>query len=146
MSTEEIKKMPIGDLTEKDCHLYMWVTNQYLPFVFDIIKEWGFKYSTTLVWAKNPFGGGLGGAFKITTEFLIFARRGNLKSTGMTIGTWFNQKRAYKNGYPNHSAKPEFFHELVEKSSPGPYLELFARSERVGWDSFGNEIENSIVL
>ncbi len=146
MSNEEIKNLPVKDLAHKDAHLYMWVTNSHLPFVFDIIKAWGFNYSTTLVWAKNARGGGLGGAFKITTEFLIFARRGKLKTKEMTIGTWFNVKREYENGVPKHSLKPSFFHDLIEKTSPGPYLELFARRERAGWDVFGNEVENSIIL
>lgn len=146
MSVEEIKNMPIRGLANKNAHLYMWVTNSHLPFVFEIIKAWGFNYSTTLVWAKNPMGGGLGGAFRVTTEFLIFARKGTLKTLDTTVGTWFNVKRAYENGYPKHSAKPAFFHELIEKTSPGPYLELFARKERDGWDVYGNEVNNSIAL
>ncbi len=61
-------------------------------------------------------------------------------------GTWFNEKREYKNGYPCHSLKPVFFHELIEKVSPGPYLELFSRRERKDWHHHGNEILNSIVI
>lgn len=139
MNVTSIASMPIYALREEDAHLYMWVTNSHLPFAFDIIKAWGFNYSTTLVWAKNPMGSGLGGAFRINTEFLLFARRGNLKTTYTTIGTWFNVKRQYENGYPKHSKKPDFFRQLIEKTSPGPYLELFARSNYPGWDAFGNE-------
>lgn len=146
MTVEEITNLPVSALMEKDAHLYVWVTNSHLPFIFDIIKAWGFKYSTILVWAKNARGGGLGGAFKITTEFLIFARRGSLKTKEMTIGTWFNVKREYENGVPKHSLKPSFFHELIEKTSPGPYLEMFARKSYKDWAVFGNEVENSIVL
>lgn len=146
MTVEEICNMPVRGIIEKDAHLYIWVTNSHLPHVFDVIKAWGFKYSTTLVWAKTTFGGGLGGAYRISTEYLIFARRGNLKTKKTIRQTWFQVKRQYKNGYPQHSSKPQFFMELIEKVSPGPYIELFAREETEGWDVFGNQVENSIVL
>jgi N6-adenosine-specific RNA methylase IME4 len=144
MTLEEIAAMPIGEIAAADAHLYIWVTNGYLPFIFEIIKSWGFEYSTTLVWAKN--GGGLGGAFKITTEFLLFCRRGKLKTKDTIRNTWFNVKKEYVNGYPKHSKKPFFFRHMIEQVSPGPYLELFARDRNAGWDVFGNEVEGSIKL
>lgn len=146
MSVEEISSLPIESIAEKNAHLYLWVTNQYLMQAEKVINAWGFKYSTTLVWAKRPMGGGLGGTYRITTEFLLFATRGNLKAKKNVIGTWFEQKRQYVNGYPSHSTKPLFFHELIESVSPGPYVELFARNERTGWDVFGNEVKNSITI
>lgn len=91
-------------------------------------------------------GGGLGGTFKIATEFLLFATRGKLKAKRSVTGTWFDQKRQYLNGHPCHSKKPVFFHELIESVTPGEYLELFAREQRAGWDVFGNEVPNSITL
>lgn len=57
MSVQEICDLPVQSITSDDAHLYMWVTNQYLPQAFKVIEAWGFKYSTTLVWAKNPMGG-----------------------------------------------------------------------------------------
>lgn len=144
LTVEQIAAM--APPSAKDAHLYMWITNQYLPRMNEVLQAWGFKYSTTLVWAKNPMGGGLGGTFGITTEFLIFATKGSLKAKRRSTGTWFNVKRQYKNGKPAHSLKPDFFSELIEQHSPGPYLEMFARSERNGWDVFGNEVENSIQL
>lgn len=146
MEIEEMENLNIKSITEDNAHLFFWVTNQYLPKAFQIIEKWGFKYSTTLVWAKTPMGGGLGGTFKITTEFLIFATKGSLKANQQIIGTWFNVKRKYVNGVPCHSKKPDFFYELIEKVSPGNKLELFAREERIGWDAFGNEIKNSITI
>lgn len=146
MNIDEIKALPVATISADNAHLYLWVTNQYLPQAFDIINAWGFKYSTTLVWAKNAMGGGLGGNYRITTEFLLFATKGALKAKGQHTGTWFNVKREYENGYPCHSKKPVFFSELIEEVSPGPYLELFARRERPGWDVFGNQVNNSIVL
>lgn len=144
MTVEEISEMDITGLAADDAHLYLWTTNGYLPYAFDVIKSWGFKYSTTLVWAKN--GGGLGGAFKITTEFLLFCRRGKLKTNETIRGTWFNAKRHYVNGYPKHSKKPFFFHHLIERVSPGPYLELFARERTAGWDVWGNEVESNVNI
>lgn len=144
MTIEEICSLPVSDLADDNAHLYIWTTNGYLPDVFKVIEAWGFNYSTTLVWSKN--GGGLGGAFKITTEFLVFARRGNLKTNHTIRNTWFNVKRDYENGYPKHSKKPFFFRHLIESVSPGPYLELFARNRSAGWDVFGNEVEDSIKL
>lgn len=146
MSVEEICDLPIKQLSADNAHLYFWVTNQYLPQAFKVIEAWGFKYSTTLVWAKNAMGGGLGGNFRITTEYLIFATKGSLKAKTSHTGTWFNIKREYETGFPCHSRKPKFFHELIEKVSPGPYLELFARRQREGWDVYGNQVNNSIQL
>lgn len=146
MSVDEIASLNVRDIAADDAHLYLWVTNQYLLKAEKIINAWGFKYSTTLVWAKRPLGGGLGGTFKITTEYLLFATRGSLKAKRKVKGTWFEHKRQYVNGYPCHSKKPYFFHELIESVSPGNYIELFAREKRKGWDVFGNEVENSIKL
>lgn len=146
MSVKEIKALDVKSISADNAHLFFWTTNQYLPQAFEIIKEWGFKYSTTLVWAKKPMGGGLGGTFGVTTEYLIFATKGKLKSCERIIGTWFEVKRKYVNGYPCHSKKPDFFYELIEKVSPGKRLEMFARNNRKGWDVFGNECENSITI
>lgn len=146
MTIEEIKRLNVAGIAAADAHLYMWVTNKHLPEAFDIIKEWGFSYSTTIVWAKNRMGGGLGGAYRITTEFLIFARKGKLKALCNIESSWHNVKRTYENGAPKHSKKPTFFYEMIEKVSPGLKIELFAREKRDGWDSWGNEIENSIEL
>lgn len=146
MSIDDIKNLPVEEITADDAHLYMWVTNAHLPFAFEIIKRWGFDYSTTLVWAKNRMGGGLGGTFRITTEFLIFARRGKLKSLKSIGSTWHHVKRTYENGVPKHSKKPDYFYDIIEQVSPGEKIELFARQKREGWHTWGNEIENDIEL
>lgn len=146
MTVEEIKNLNVKNITADNAHLYFWVTNSHLPYAFDIVKEWGFTYSTMIVWAKNMMGGGLGGAFKINTEFLIFARKGSLKTAQTNKGTWFNIKRAYENGAPKHSKKPDFFYEMIEKTSHGNKLEMFARRKRDGWDNWGNELVNDIEI
>jgi N6-adenosine-specific RNA methylase IME4 len=142
MSVADIKALRVADVAAPDAHLYLWTTSGYLPAAFDVAKAWGFAYSTTLVWAKNVMGGGLGGAFGISTEFVLFCRRGSLKAHGRVGGTWFNWKRPYdKRGKPRHSAKPAHFMTMVEEVSPGPYLEMFAREHRDGWHSWGNEVD-----
>lgn len=146
MTIDQIKALKVSEITADDAHLYMWVTNSHLPYAFEIIKHWGFEYSTTIVWAKNRMGGGLGGTFKITTEYLLFAKKGKLKTLKTIDSTWHNVKRTYENGYPKHSKKPDYFYELIEQTSPGLKLEMFARQKREGWHIWGNELENDVEL
>lgn len=147
MTVAEISALPVDDFAERNAHLYLWTINAYVPDAYRIAYAWGFKPSTLLVWAKNPMGGGLGGAWGITTEYVLFCRRGTLPHTGRVTGTWFNWKRPYdERGKPRHSAKPPAFIDLVEQVSPGPYLEMFARSQRLGWDTWGNESLNHVEI
>lgn len=132
---DEIGSLPVRELAEREAHLYLWVPNAHLRNAFGICSDWGFKPSQVLVWCKTPRGLGLGGAFTNTTEFVVFARRGSLRSKTRIDTTWFHWTRPHN----NHSAKPEAFLDLVEQVSPGPYLELFARRNRLGWDTWGNE-------
>lgn len=148
MSLNDIKTLNVSSLAADNCHLYMWVTNKYLMDARDVLESWGFKYSTTLVWSKKPIGSGMGGTFKVSTEFLIFATKGKVSEiTKEKINsTCFPVKRQYVNGYPCHSKKPDFFYELIEKVSVGNKIELFARNKRDGWDAWGNEIKPDVVL
>lgn len=148
LSVDEIAALDVRGLADQNCHLYLWTINKYLEDAFRVVRAWGFAYSTTLVWTKNPMGGGLGGTFGITTEFVLFATRGVVGTEHRASRTtWFNWKRAYdERGKPKHSAKPPAFLDLVEQVSPGPYLELFARSQRLGWDSWGNEALEHVTL
>lgn len=100
----------------------------------------GFRPSQMLVWSKPPRGLGMGGAFANTTEFILFCRRGSLRPSARTDSTWWTWSRGA------HSVKPEAFMDMVEKVSPGPYLELFARRQRIGWNSWGNECRCDVEL
>jgi N6-adenosine-specific RNA methylase IME4 len=96
---------------------------------------------------KKKMGGGLGGVVRISSEFLLFCRKGNLKAIGNIPESVIEAKRPYVNGYPCHSKKPEIFRQLIESVTPsGNKLELFARHENEGWDLFGNEVNNSIKI
>lgn len=142
MTVDEIAALPVAALAAPDAHLYLWTTSGFLRAAFDLVKTWGFRYSTTLVWAKTPIGGGMGGdAYGIATEFVLFARRGKLAAHGRAGRNWWVWERPYDGrGKPMHSGKPLGFYDLVAQVSPGPYLEMFARGGgRLGWDSWGDE-------
>lgn len=131
MTPAEIAALPVGELAGESAHLYLWTTNRHLPAAFDVAKAWGFRYSQTLTWCKVPMGRGLGGAFVNTTEFVLFCRRGRLAHQDRLDTTWWQWKRQ------GHSVKPQAFIDVVEQVSPGPYVELFARAPRLGWDAWG---------
>ena len=130
-------------------HMYMWVTNNYLLDGLWLISELGFKYKTMQTWAKPSFG--LGYYFRGQTEHLLFATRGATMQTRKTDGHYstllgkgiVERERDSSTGKILHSRKPECTYEMIEASSPPGYLELFARTQRENWTSWGNEIEGS---
>lgn len=136
MSLDDIRALglPLSPHLPDDAHLYLWTTNRYVEAAYQVARDWGFKPSVLLVWAKAPRGVGLGDAFKLTTEFVLFARRGSLANLDVTPTTWFSWPRGV------HSAKPDDFYSLVERMSPGPRLDMFARKSRPGWVVWGDEV------
>jgi N6-adenosine-specific RNA methylase IME4 len=147
MTVDQIAALPISGLAAADCQLYLWATNKSLPAAFDVMRAWGFRYSTTIVWAKALMGGGMGGTWRVTTEFVLFGCRGRVDARDAVSGTWHRWKRPYdERGKPKGSAKPPEFFAEVERVANGPYLELFARERRVGWAAWGNEVESDVVL
>lgn len=147
MTVKQIAELPIKNISENDSFLFMWVTNKYLLDAKDVITAWGFKYISCITWKKKKMGGGLGGVVRVTSEHLLFCRRGNLKATGIIPESVIEAKRPYVNGYPCHSKKPDCFVEMIESILPNvKRIELFARNERKGWDVFGNEVNGSISL
>jgi N6-adenosine-specific RNA methylase IME4 len=147
MTVDEMANMPVKNLADKDSVLFIWVTNKYLLQSEIVIKAWGFEYVACITWRKKKMGGGLGGVVRISSEYLLFCRRGNLKAVGNIPESVIEAKRPYVNGYPCHSKKPEIFREIIESCFPyEEKLEMFARQETDGWDVFGNEVENSIEI
>lgn len=140
MTVAEITALPVGDLAAADAHLYLWATNRYVERAYDVIRAWGFKPVTLLTWCKPPMGLGLGGAFVQTTEHVLFGRRGLDIRLSRCDTTWWRWSRG------PHSTKPDAFLDIVEAVSAGPYVELFARRERLGWDSWGNESANTAEM
>ncbi len=137
MRVPEIAALAIAALAAPQCHLYLWTTNKYLRPAFDILTGWGFKPPQVLVWAKRPSGIGPGGVFVTTTEFILFSHRDSLIYNKRTDSSWWDWPRG------GHSVKPDAFFDLVETVSPGPYVELFARKARPGWDRWGYEAPQS---
>jgi len=127
-------------MADRDAHLYVWTVNRHLEDTYRIVRSWGFRPAQILTWCKAPMGLGLGGAYTPTTEHVLFARRGTLKPLSRADSTWWQWKRG------EHSAKPEAFMDMVERVSPGPYLELFSRRARLGWDVWGNEVDSHVEM
>jgi N6-adenosine-specific RNA methylase IME4 len=134
MQVDEIAALPVNAMAADDAHLYIWTVNAFIEETYDIARAWGFTPKTLLTWAKTPMGLGPGGAFSQTTEHILFARRGRDIAKARADSTWWQWKRG------KHSAKPEaFLDDIVEQVSPGPYVELFARRDGLGWDTWGDE-------
>ena len=130
MSIDDLLALPVGTMADEDCHLYLWITNRSLPKGFRLIERWGFRYITALTWAKPHFG--MGNYFRGQTEHVLFAVKGSQPLKRKDLGTIFTAPRG-----TGHSGKPEAFFDLVESASPGPFLELFSRSGRDGWVTWG---------
>jgi len=141
MSIEQIKALPIKDIADTNCHLYLWTINKYIRESYDVANAWGFNVSCMLTWCKPRHGIGIGGTFVQTTEHLLFCRKGTLTAQKRVDTTWFEHKRL------SHSEKPEMFRNMVvEVSGDIPRVELFARQKTEGWDVWGNEVESDIQL
>jgi N6-adenosine-specific RNA methylase IME4 len=136
MSVEEIAAMPVNSLLHPEgAHLYLWTTNTHIEQAWGVSRAWGFEPKNLLTWCKRPKGMIGFGAFSQSTEFILFASSARRAiHTSRCNTTWFEWPRTLA-----HSRKPEALQELVERISPGPYLELFARRRRYGWDVWGDE-------
>ncbi|OUQ53275.1 S-adenosylmethionine-binding protein [Alistipes sp. An116] len=141
MTLEEIKSLPVSEVADTKCHLYLWVPNALLPEGLEVMKAWGFEYKTNIIWEKIrkdgfPDGRGVGFYFRNVTEILLFGIRGENNRTLKAGRSQVNLIRSIKR---EHSRKPDEFITLIENCSQSPYLELFARGNREGWDMWGNQ-------
>ena len=142
MTLEEIQELPIPQLVGPASHLYLWVPNALIREGLETMRRWGFTYKTNIVWHKvrkdgGPDGRGVGFYFRNVTELVLFGVRGNLR-TGPAGRRQVNFLATRKR---EHSRKPDELYDIVEACSPGPYLELFARHRRPGWDAWGDEAD-----
>ena len=131
MKTQDIKNLPVSNLADEQCWLFLWVTNNFLKDGLDVMESWGFTYITNLVWAKNTIG--LGYYFRGQHEICLFGKKGQIKPLSRSESTLVVAKKQ------KHSKKPEEFYKKIESVSLEPRIELFARSKRDGWDVWGNE-------
>ena len=141
MSLEDIKKLPVSEIAAEKSHLYLWFPNALLPDGLAVMEAWGFEYKSNLIWEKvrkdgEPDGRGVGFYFRNVTEILLFGVKGNKNRTLDPARSQVNLIRTMKR---EHSRKPDEMVDLIERCSPGPYLEMFARGDREGWDMWGNQ-------
>jgi len=175
MGLDDIRALPVRDLAAPDAHLYCWAVLPLMAEAFDIVRAWGFKPSTMLTWCKPGVGLGGGfrgntehlivarsgdGYLNPTCSTCGGRKRGRKKChctdpvwiargepwvparsfSSVADGTWYVAARS------EHSVKPDLFLDLVEHMSPAPRLELFARRQRLGWDTWGNEALEHVEL
>lgn len=133
MSLEDIAALPVGSLAyDEGCHLYLWVTQKYLPSGLELLAAWGFHYQCVMTWIKptgiTPY------SWMYNTEHVLFATTGGLRLQQ------YGLKLAFEAPVIGHSVKPDVFYERVALASPGPRLEMFARRPRDGFEVWGNEV------
>jgi N6-adenosine-specific RNA methylase IME4 len=144
MKIEEILKLPIPALCdEKGTVLWLWFTNNHMLEASSCIQHWGFTLKTILTWEKISKKGttriGTGHWLRNCTEHCILATHGNVTSFSHSKKLT-NEPTILKAPRREHSRKPEEFYSLVEHLCEGTKLEMFARQQRKGWDTWGNEV------
>ena len=147
MSVDEIAALPVSEIAAPDCVLFLWGIWVNLPDALRLIEAWGFTYKTCAFnWVKaegrqvdmfrDDINGqlGLGYWVRQNSEFCLLATRGKPKRLKADVRQAIIEPRR------QHSRKPDCCYGRIERLVAGPYIELFARAKRPGWDSFGNEV------
>jgi N6-adenosine-specific RNA methylase IME4 len=139
MTVDEICALPIAQLADDNCHLHLWTTNGFLFECPKIISAWGFEFRSTFAWVKPQIG--IGNYWRNSHELLLTAIRGpdSKHFNDASLRSWVEADRT------RHSAKPHIVREYLERASPGPRLELFAREAVTGWDVWGNEASRDLL-
>ena len=146
MEMADIAALPVADLAADDCVLFLWVVFPTLPEAIQIINAWGFTYKTcAFSWMKadqyrlfaleEDVYMGLGYWTRANSEICLLATRGNPKRQDAGVRQGIIEPKRY------HSRKPDCVPGRIERLVAGPYLELFARTTRPGWDSWGNQTD-----
>jgi len=141
MSLDEIMELPVAQSVQARAHLYLWVPNALIVEGLEVMRRWGFSYKTNLIWYKTrkdggPDGRGVGFYFRNVTELLLFGIRG---TNNRTLKPGRTQTNIIVSRKREHSRKPDEQYRLIERCSPGPYLEMFARHHRAGWSQWGDQ-------
>ena len=153
MTTDDIAQLPVADLAADNCALFMWVTWPKLIDSFRVIDGWGFTYKTCgFCWIKadarqqemfrddvDPFVG-MGYWTRANSEACLLATRGHPKRKNADVRQGIIEPRR------EHSRKPDGIPGRIERLVDGPYLELFARTQRQGWTSWGNETDKFVSV
>ena len=133
MTPGEVLSLDVKNLAADDCALFLWVTSDNLKFAGGVMSAWGFDLvSTAFVWVKKGQPG-LGYWTRKGSEICLLGTRGSPKRQAKDVPEVIHAPRG------RHSEKPDEIHERIQRLLPGPYLELFARKPREGWDAWGND-------
>jgi len=141
MSLQDICNLPVNNIANDDSVLLMWVVDPLLDKAFKVIEAWGFKYKTVgFTWAKTNkksmgFFTGLGYWTRGNPEMCLLATKGKPKRISKSVPQLVVEQRR------EHSRKPDIMYNHIENLLEGPYIELFARTQRNGWDSWGNQTD-----
>lgn len=138
LDIETLKRMPVAKVSADNAHLHLWTTNAFLWDAAILIEAWGFKYKSCFVWVKPQLG--MGNYWRVSHEFLLLGIRGRMPFNDNMQRSWLLNRRT------RHSQKPFAIREIIEKVSPGPYLELFGRQEipNSQWTIFGDQVERRL--
>lgn len=131
MTLEDIEALQIP--ADRNCHIFMWTTQRFMPDALAILKAWKLKYVCAFVWHKpggfQPFG-----LPQYNCEFVLYARKGSPKfKTTKGLSTCFNGSRG------RHSEKPSAFYEMIQRVTDGPRIDMFSRRKIKGFTGWGNE-------
>ena len=143
LSLEQICDMRVGINATDTAHCYLWVPNALLPDGLKVLAAWGFQYKGNIVWHKvrkdgNSDGRGVGFYFRNVTELILFGVKGK---NARTLAPARSQVNLFGTRKREHSRKPDEQYDIIEKCSPGPYLELFGRGVRKNWTVWGNQAD-----
>ena len=147
MTIEEIQALPVSELADKDCALFMWITFPLLKESLSVLSSWGFKFKTiAFVWIKQNRKSdsqfwGMGYWTRANAEFCVLATKGKPKRMAKNV------HQVIVSHIEEHSKKPdEARRRIVRLMGDLPRIELFARQKSAGWDVWGNEVESDIIL
>ena len=147
MTIEKIQALPVSELADKDCALFMWITFPLLKESLSVLSAWGFKFKTiAFVWIKqnrksDSLFWGMGYWTRTNAEFCVLATKGKPKRMAKNV------HQVIVSHIEEHSKKPdEARRRIVRLMGDLPRIELFARQKSAGWDVWGNEVESNIIL
>jgi N6-adenosine-specific RNA methylase IME4 len=139
IQVEELQSLPIGELAAGRCHLHLWtLPNSYHRIAYDIVENWGFRVVSEFVWCKTQPG--KGNYWRMSHEILLTAVQGEHdRFDDRSLRSWIEVPRG------RHSEKPDVVRQMIERASPGPRLEVFARKVTPGWYAWGHEIAEPLI-
>jgi len=147
MDLLDLADLPLWDIADENCVLFMWSTYPALPIALKLINKWGFHYRTVaFTWVKknkisDSWFWGMGGWTRANAEICLLATKGNPVRKSKSVHSVLDDR------ITNHSEKPESARlRIIELMGDLPRIELFARRKVEGWDCWGNEVESDIEL